>query len=67
MKPCKWLDRELHGRNDCAPCNYPLNLGNPKLPKSVTKYYAFEWPLPRAWVTDESCKSCPCRVPPDEA
>ena len=48
MKPCVWLARELHGENDNAPCTIPLDLGNPPLPKSVTNYYAFEWPLPRA-------------------
>lgn len=63
MKTCRWLDRELKGVNDCAPCNYPLDLGTPKLPKSVTNYYAFEWPLPRAWVRAKDCAECPCREP----
>lgn len=64
MKPCRWLGRKLKGGNDCAPCNYPLDLGKPKLPASVTRYYAFEWPLPRAWVTAEARAACPCREPP---
>lgn len=67
MTVCRWLDVapnrtgvRVHRGSECHRCGYP-EPELPPLPASVTRYFAFNWPPPRTYVSKEMCAECPVR------